>query len=437
MKVAYSLAFIFVVAACLSLSPAHAQKLRGVVDGGQVRGMPIAVVPFKFMSAPTGAGTEFPKLDSIINRNLYASGKFEPQPSEKFLSFPSRKEEVRAKDWRLIDVDALVIGEVWHLEKDLYEIQFRVFDVRRDVEIGLGHRIPSIKLADFRTAAHIISDQVYKSLTGRPGAFNSKVAYIKRSVPEYQRERYQLMVADWDGFGAVEVYASWKPLLSPTWSADGRKIAFVSFTNDGPIVQVHDLDRGRAEVIAAFKGVNSAPAFSPDGTKLAYSTSRHGSPDIYIYDMVNRTHERISTHWGIDTEPSWTPDGRALLHTSNRSGKAQVYRYDFASQELVRQTFEGDKNSDASLDFDAKRMVMVHEGGNIAVADLESGEIQWITSSKFDDSPSFSPNGDMVLYATEHNYQPMLMVASSDGRIKTPLEFVDGDVREPAWSPLR
>jgi len=436
MKIKYYLPlFLIALTQCLTAT-VSAQNLRGVVEGGQVRGMPIAIVPFKLMSAPSSSTTEMPQLDKIINRNLYASGKFEPLPSEKFLSFPSRKEEVRAKDWRLIDADALVIGEIWNIEKDLYEVQFRIFDVRRDVEIGTGHRIPSIKLSNFRSAAHIISDQVYKSLTGRPGAFNSRIAYVKKSTPEYQRDRFQLLVADWDGYGSVEVYGSWKPLLSPTWSPPGSKIAFVSFSKDGAIVQVHDLNRGKSEVIAAFKGVNSAPAWSPDGTKLAYSTSRHGSPDIYVYDFATRTHQRINTHWGIDTEPSWTPDGKAIMHTSSRSGKAQVYRYDIATEELVRQTFEGDQNSDASLDFDGKRMVMVHDGGEIVVADAQTGELQWITSSKFDESPSFSPNGDMVLYATEYTYQPKLMVSSSDGRIKTPLEFVSGDVREPAWSSL-
>ena len=337
----------------------------------------------------------------------------------------------------MIDADALVIGEIWNIEDDEYEIQFRIFDVRRDQEIGAGHRIPRIKIDDFRMAAHIISDQVYKSITGRPGAFYSRIAYVKKSQPDYDRDRYQLMVADWDGYGAVEVYGSWKPLLSPAWSPDGRQLAFVSFTDDGPIVQILDLERRKTEVIASFKGVNASPSWSPDGTKLAYSTSRHGSPDVYVYDLATKQHERINTHWGIDTEPSWTPDGRALLHTSNRSGKAQVYRHDFATGELTRLTFEGDESSDATLDFEGKRMAIVHDGGAIVVIDVNSGQLQWITSSKFDESPSFSPNGDMLLYATEQNYQPVLVVASSDGRIKMPLEFVVGDVREPAWSSLK
>ena len=194
---------------------------------------------------------------------------------------------------------------------------------------------------------------------------------------------------------------------------------------------------GKVQTIAKFKGVNSAPSFSPDGTKLAYSSSRHGSPDVFIYDLASRQHQRISTHWGIDTEPSWTPDGNALIFTSSRSGKAQVYRYDLRSQQLARQTFEGKENSDASLDFDAKRMLLVHDGGAIVVLDTQTGDIQWLTDSKFDESPSFSPNGDMVLYASEQGFEPVLMVASSDGRIRTRLEFIKGDVREPAWSPLR
>ena len=429
--------FVLVLISALSLN-AHAEKILGVVEGGQVRGMPIAIVPFKVMGGdPNEAQAAMPQLDKIVARNLYASGKFEPAPSERFLTFPSRREEVRAKDWRLIDVDALVIGEDWRLEDDVYEVQFRVFDVRRDEEIGLGHRIPRVNLEDFRTAAHIISDQVYTSLTGRPGAFNSRIAYVTKTQPDFKRNRFSLMVADWDGYGATEVFGSWRPLISPTWSPDGRRLAFVTFNDDGAIVMSLEVASGRTEVIAAFKGVNSSPAFSPDGQRLAYSSSRHGSPDVFIYDLATREHQRVTTHWGIDTEPSWSPDGRAVLFTSSRSGKAQIYRYDLSSQSLERLTFEGDESSDGSLDFESKRLVVVHDGGSIVVVDVSSGELQWITSAKFDESPSFSPNGDMVLYATEQNYQPVLMVASSDGRVKLPLEFVTGDVREPAWSALK
>ena len=423
---------VFLLLSVMTLS-AHSQKLRGIVGGGQIRGMPIAIVPFKIIDGTPLAH----QVDQIVAANLAASGKFEPIPTQNYMSFPSRREEVRFKDWRFVDAEALVIGEVWKLGPDLYEVQFRIFDVARELEIGTGKRIPNLREQDLRTAAHIISDNVYQAFTGRPGAYNSRIAYVKRSEIEYQRFRYRMMVADWDGYGEQEVYASWRPLLSPAWTPDGSKLAFVSFTENGPVIQVLELSTGQHEVIASFSGVNSAPAWSPDGSKLAYSTSRNGSPDVYVYDTFTQEHTRLNTHYAIDTEPAWSPDGQSLLFTSSRTGKPQIYSLDIGEGEAVRMTFEGKENANASYDYDGRRIVMVHEGGQIVVMDEETSRITWLTDAKFDESPSFSPNGDMVLYATEQDYEPALMVASSDGRVRTRLEYVSGDVREPAWSALR
>jgi len=402
------------------------------IGGGQVRGIPIAVVPFKVADGVT--------LDhdiaGVVAKDLAASGKFEPIDPSRFLSTPSRSEEIRWKDWRFADAEALVIGEVWKIADDNYEVQFRIYDVAREQEMGSGMKIPGLRGADVRIAAHIVSDQVYKAFTGKSGAFNSQIAFVQRTEVEYQRYRYKLLVADWDGYGAREVFASWQPLLSPSWSPDGKKLAFVSFSNKGAVIQILDLPSGKAEIVASFKGVNSAPAWSPDGSQLAYSTSRHGSPDVYVYNLLTKQHQRITSHYGIDTEPAWSPDGNSLLFTSSRTRKPQIYRYDIAADKVSRVTFEGDENANASYSPDGTRLVMVHEGGQIVVLDEETSRVTPLTIA-IDESPSFSPNGDMVLYATEQDYKPALMVASSDGRVRTQLEFISGGVREPAWSPLR
>lgn len=402
-------------------------------DEGTVRGIPTAIVPFKVID---GSGFDH-QVENVIEADLRASGKFDPIASNNFMSFPSRTDQVRFKDWRFIDAEALVIGEIWKLGSDRYELQFHIYDVAREQEIGSGKRIPNLRKSDFRTAAHIVADHVYNAFTGRPGMFNSRIAFIKKSEIEFQRFRYRLMVADWDGFGAQEVYGSWRPLLSPSWSPDGSKLAFVSFKDGGSIVKLLNLANGEHQTIAAFEGINSAPAWSPDGTKLAYSTSRSGSPDVYIYDTFTRQHSRINTHYGIDTEPAWSPDGKSILFTSSRTGKPQIYTTPLDGGATTRVTFEGNENANASYDFNGDRITMVHEGGQIVVMDSESGLITPITQAKFDESPSFSPNGDMVLYATEQDYEPALVAASSDGRVHTRLEYISGDVREPAWSTLK
>lgn len=403
------------------------------ISGADVRGIPIAIVPFRVLD---GTDVEH-QIHDVVAFDLNASGKFESIPVKDFLSQPSKDEEVRYKDWRFINAEILVIGEVWNLGSGKYEVQFRMYDVVRQQQIGNGRRISGLSMRDLRTAAHVISDNVYQAFTGSKGAFQSLMAFVKRSEIEYQRYRYKLMVADWDGFGAREVYASWNPILSLDWSPDRQSIAFVGFNSRGTVIKTVNLQTLQEEAIAQFNGVNSAPAWSPDGKSMAYSTSRHGSPDIYIYDLASKQHSRISTHYGIDTEPSWSPRGDSFLFTSSRTGKPQIYSYSARDQSVSRMTFEGDESANASYDADGKQIVMVHDGGKIAIMDEETGRLTMLSNSKFDESPSFSPNGDMVLYKTEVDYQPALMVASSDGRVRTKLGLISGDVREPAWSPLR
>ncbi len=426
-------AFYLGISLFLCLSSASWAQVEINVGGAVERGTPIAIVPFKVLDETVLEH----QIHTIVSNNLYATGKFEPIPSEKFLTFPSRVEEVRAKDWRLIDARVLVFGEIWTLAEDRYEVQFRMFDVARDQQVGQTRRIPNLRQKDLRAAAHLISDEVYKAFTGGTGAFQSRIAFVERVRVENQRYRYKLMVADWDGYDAREVYASWNSILSPDWSPDGKKLAFVNLSSKGPIVKSLDLATGRAENIANFKGVNSAPSWSPDGSKLAYSSSKHGSPDVFIYDTVTREHQRITTHWGIDTEPSWGPRGESLLFTSNRSRKPQIYRYSLLDQSMSRITFEGDENANASYDETGTNIAMVHDGGSIVLMNAETSEFMWLTRAKFDESPSFSPNGDMVLYMTEQGFEPTMIVASADGRVRTKVEFIQGDVREPAWSYLR
>ena len=403
------------------------------ISGAEVKGIPIAIVPFKVLD---GSEIEH-KIHEVVSFDLRASGKFEPIAANNYLSNPSRNEEVQWKDWRFIAAEVLVIGEIWTLGPDKYEVQFQMYDIAREQRIGNGKRISGVSAADLRTAAHVVSDNVYQAFTGRQGAFQSRMAYVSRSEVEYQRYRYRLMVSDWDGYNAREVYASWNPILSPDWSPDSQHLAFVGFGEKGSIIKTIDLKTLEKQTIASFKGVNSAPAWSPDGSKIAYSTSQHGSPDIYLYDVQTRQHTRISTHYSIDTEPSWSPRGDSFLYTSSRTGKPQIYSYNIGDQSVSRVTFEGDESANASYDLTGGQIVMVHEGGKIAIMDEESSRITMLSNAKFDESPSFSPNGDMVLYRTEQQYEPAFMVASTDGRVRTRLDLVSGDVREPAWSPLR
>ena len=403
-----------------------------VIGKGVERGMPIAVVPFY------NGSDDFPKytIDHIINSNLSATGKFEPMDSTSYLSLPYRNDQVRFKDWRLINADGLVIGEVKPTGNKRYDISFFVYDVPRQKMISGGFTFKNVASEDFRKVAHEISDFVYESFTGRPGSFTSKLAYIKR-VKKRKKSKFYLMVSDhWDGYNAREVLESKEPILSPAWSTDLNKIAYTTFGERGSIVKVLDLINGSNRVVAAYKGINGSPAWSPDGQSLIFTSSRWGNADLFVKNMLTNKVRQLTRHYAIDTEASWTADGNSVLFTSGRAGKPQIYELDLAAEKATRLTFTEKENSKGSYSFDKKSIVMVAEGGKIAVMQKKTGKIRFLTNSKFDESPSFSLNGDMVLYATQKGYEGKIVVASSDGRVSRTLEFLDGDVREPAWSPV-
>ncbi len=290
-----------------------------------------------------------------------------------------------------------------------------------------------------RDVAHQIADLVYEKITGVRGAFWTRIAYIT-STGTGNNIQYALMVADSDGFNPQTVVHSREPLLSPAWSPDGRKLAYVSFERGNSSIYIQEIATGSREVVSANKGINGAPAFSPDGSKLALTLSYGGNPDIYIMDLASRHLTQITKHFAIDTEAKWMPDGQSLIFTSDRSGKPQLYQSAATGGDATRITFQGEYNADASISYDGKYIAMVQGTGNvyrIAVLNKSTGESRAISPGNLDDHPSFAPNASMILYAATEGPRGVLYAVSADGRVRQRLVLADGDVREPSWSPYR
>jgi TolB protein len=397
--------------------------------------LPIAIVPFQWQGAEGGPPEN---VSAIITADLHRSGRFSPYPVAEFPQRPAVAREVNFSAWRSLGVESLVIGTIQTQSAGRYEVQFQLFDVIRAKSL-LGYTIPAAT-NDMRKVAHKISDLIYKALTGERGAFSSRVAYISELSSSQNTKRYSLQVSDSDGYNAQTVFTSSDPLMSPAWSPDAQRIAYVSFENGYSEVFVQHLRGGSRSRVSDKPGINSAPAWSPDGRKLALTLSIDGSPEIYVMDMATRRLMRLTRSSSIDTEPAWLPDGRSLVFTSDRSGQPQLYRAPVTGGRAKRLTFEGSYNSAADVSPDGNKIAMVHYDGTgyrIALLDLTNRIFRVLTDGRLDESPSFAPNGSMIIYATEYRGRAVLAAVSVDGRVRQRLTLQEGDVREPVWSPFR
>lgn len=398
------------------------------VDGG----LPIAIVPFG------GAGKERPPQDvaAVIEADLARSGRFTALDKKVFVARPTDDKQVIFKDWRIVKAEALVIGNVQPVAQGRWQVEFRLYDIYKEKQLaGYSYVVAGDRL---RAVAHQISDIIYEKLTGEPGVFSTRIAYVTRER-DAKRFLYKLQIADSDGYNPVTVLNSVEPLLSPAWSPDGMRLAYVSFEQRRPILYMQNVVHGSRSRIAEFNGINSAPAWSPDGTKLALTLSRDGNPEIYVMQMSDNSLTRLTNNPAIDTEPSWSPDSKEIVFTSDRGGKPQIYRMRADGSNVERVTFEGDYNARASYSPDGKMLTLVSGAQgryHAALLHLQSAVLQVLTDTTLDESPSFAPNGRMILYATERGGRGVLASVSSDGRVRQLLKLQEGDVREPAWSPF-
>ena len=352
------------------------------------------------------------------------------------LALPHREEDVDFREWQLLEMNNLVIGEIRPAEAGGYSLSWRLFDVFTGDQLATS-RIRSTERG-LRHAAHRIADQIYESLTGERGVFATRLAYVT-SRSRSGDARVTLRVSDSDGYNPQTIVDSAEPIMSPHWSPDANRLAYVSFEDQRPSIYIQELTTGRRERVASYDGINGSPRFSPDGRKLAMTLSKDGSPDIYVLDMGSGALTQLTDHYAIDTEPAWSPDGSHLLFTSDRGGQPQIYRVAAGGGPVQRVTFEGDYNAAASYSPDGRSLVMVTRVGGrfrVALTDAEGRSRRLLSRGGLDESPSFAPNGSMVIYASQNNGRGVLSVTPLAGGAGQRLSQETGEVREPAWSPF-
>jgi TolB protein len=414
---------IFGLLAVFFSIPAFAQ-FRIEVSGVGLTQVPLTVVPF------SGQDASGQKISEIVLADLERSGQFRSIKAPIGVFDETTKPELSAL--RQTGADALVTGSVAKLGDGRFDIRFRLWDVVKGQDLG-GQSFPVIA-SDLRLAAHRVADHIYEKLTGDKGVFSTRITYVTKAS-----QRYQLWVADADGESAQSALASPEPIISPAWSPDGTQLAYVSFESRKPVVYVHNVSTGKRRLIANFKGSNSAPAWSPDGKTLALTLSRDGGSQLFLLSALGGEPRRLIQSSGIDTEPVFSPDGQSIYFVSDRGGSPQIYKVAVSGQGVERVTFVGSYNISPALSADGRWMAYISRIGGafkLHVLDLASGSAKAITETAADENPSFSPNGKLLVYATQQLGKEALMTSTLDGKVKARLNGQSGDIREPDWGPF-
>jgi TolB protein len=428
--------FPVAVALCVYLSSVQLARADLVIEitQGQADAVPIAVVPFG------STGTDSPPLDvaAVVSADLARSGRFSAVDRKDMLAAPTQGAAIKFEDWRLLRTDYIVVGKVQVLDAEHLNVIFELYNVLNRQRL-LGFQIAANR-AGLRLASHELADMVYEKIIGVRGSFATRIAYIAVSgrIPN---RNYQLIVADSDGENPRTVMRSTEPLMSPAWSPDGQSLAYVSFENRSAAVYVQYLRNGERRRVSARAGVNQAPAWSPDGKKIALTLStRNGNLDVYVLDLYTQMLTRLTEDPAIDTEPQWSKDGKTIYFTSDRAGGPQIYRVSVdGGGHAQRLTFQGAYNARPRLAPDESELAFVTqdaEGYHIATLSLAAGARPRVLSKgRFDESPSYSPNGATLIYASREHGRGVLATASTDGRVQQRLAASEGEVREPVWGP--
>jgi TolB protein len=417
------------------IASAQSQTLTGTVEGVTKSATPIVVVPF----AQAGGAPLPTDIADVMRNDFNRSGKFRSLAKSEIVENPSKGADINFATWRLLKQDYITVGRISDAGGGMLRVEYELWDVNRQQSLlAQAYTAPA---GDLRGVAHQIADAIYEKITGVRGAFWTRIAYIT-AVGLGNNTTYSLIVADSDGYNPQVVARSRESLLSPAWSPDGRKIAYVSFESGNSAIYVQDITTGSRQLVSArAKGINGAPSFSPDGSKLALALSYQGNPEIYVMDLASRQETRLTNNLAIDTEPRWTPDGQSIIFTSDRGGKPQLYQMSAGGGGAERITFQGQFNANASISYDGQQIAMVQGNGNvyrIAIMDRSlGGQVRFISPGPIDETPSFAPNASMLLYAASEGRRGVLYAVSADGLVRQRLVLADGDVREPAWGPYR
>jgi TolB protein len=417
--------FAGALAACawlIAMLPAHA-TMEIQIFGGASNKIPVALIPFQ---GP--ADQPRPALTDIVGQDLLRSGQFKLIDPSAAIE-PSSPSQVNYQLWKGRGAEAVAVGNIARLPGGRFQVRFYLMDTLKQTQLAAYSFSPDA--AQWRATAHRIADIIYQKLTGVPGSFSTRIAYVQK-----RGKTFELKVADADGENPHTVVRSLEPIISPSFSPDGSRMAYVSFEDKKPVVYVQRLSDGSRLAVAAFKGSNSAPAWSPDGKQLAVTLTRDNNSQLYLINADGGGLIRLTQDNAIDTEPVFSPDGKWIYFTSDRGGNPQIYKIASSGGKASRVTFNGNYNVSPAISPNGKQMAYIQRDSgryHVALMELGSGQVRVLTETDRDQSPKFSPNGQMILYATVLGGKGILGTVSIDGMVRTQLSEQGADEREPAW----
>ena len=447
--------FLIINALLLLFSTNSWGILHLVLTRGVDSAIPIAIVPFaneQIMPVKMGDAPLSTRVSNVIATDLQNSGRLKVMLGSDTEHMPHQPADVKINYWRKQNVNYMVVGSVKRVDDSRYSVKFSLLDVYKHNQLGanptLGNQalvlmsqVLTVSETQLRALAHHISDLIYQKIIGQHGIFSTRIAYVLLQRPVNKPPVYKLIIADYDGFNPQAILISHQPIMSPAWSPNGQKLAYVSFESGQAAIYISDITTGKRRLITRFSGINGAPAFSPDGDKLAVVLSKGRNPNIYIINLLTKQMRQITRGLAINTEPAWASNGDSLLFTSDRGGAPQIYQVNLLTNKIKRLTFNGNYNAHASFSENDKTIVLLHRGEDtdgkfgVALFDLDSGVMQVLADDN-DQSPSLAPNGSMVIYAKQSKGRGELAMVSTDGRVSLQLPAEQGDVREPVWSPF-
>ena len=382
------------------------------------------------------------EISKVIEVNLRRSGLFNPLKKDSFVQNPDIAHiKPRFEDWKLIKAQALVTGKVSVSDGKL-RTEFRLWDVVAAKEmVALAF---STTPSNWRRVAHIISDKIYRRLTGEEGYFDTRIIYVSETGKKTQRYK-KLAIMDQDGANVKYLTLGNELVLTPRFNPTNQLVTYLSYFRNLPRVYLLDIETGVQEVVGDFPGMTFAPRFSPDGKKIIMSFAKDGNSDIYTMNMETRVVERITDHTSIDTSPSYSPDGKYICFNSDRSGLQQIYVMRSDGSNVKRITFgKGLYGTPVwSPRGDLIAFTKVYKGKfYIGVMRADGSGERLLTENFYQEAPSWSPNGRVLIFYREtktdsegKGFSAKLWSIDLTGYNERLIE-TETDGSDPSWSSL-